>query len=687
MKLLPLSGPNAWLPRPLLRAWVQFGAGTEQASAELDRVNARLAAWLNTVTAFRSALPHKPLVTDSFPRLLVNLTLLLQTVLYRDVSYGIAIESDQASTFELLVEYFEPSLAEACLAFACTMILAALRDHSLQFESEYRRLQELADTICLGPSTAAIVEAAKSRGIPAVRLSSDNLVQLGYGSKQQRIWTAETQRTSAVGEAIAQDKELTRRLLQASGVPVPRGRKVDSAVDAWKAAQDLGGTAVVKPVDANHARGVSVGVSGQSAVERAYEIARKEGSGVLVEQFITGRHYRVLVVGDRAVAASEGEPEQVVGDGVSTVAQLVNLCNTDPARGMAAILPRSPLVLDAVALEVLARQGLTPESIPKSGQVVLCRFDGDLVKDVTGLLHPDVARDCVLAMQTVGLDIAGIDLMAERIDLPLETSGGVVLEVNSGPGLLMHLRPLIGSSQPVGEAIVEHMFGPDPAPRVPVVAALGENADVTLSILAKLLQTHSRLTAGCATRRGLVVGEQVLVRGDATSSAMARRLAINPFVDVLLLELGPQAGLEEGLGFAYWDVLIAPDAASAARSAQWQRLCPTLATLGSPRAALIQDSRNAVESDAKWNAQSVICQSAERGAANGVRATRTLEWHASAVHLLEGKDVQFVIDQREVNRLLGGSDKHDRQAELTALAAAWQLGCDLGQGLAHAKAG
>ena len=274
-------------------------------------------------------------------------------------------------------------------------------------------------------------------------------MQLGYGKAQRRIWTAETDSTSAVAESIAHDKELTRQLLTSVGVPIPEGRAASSPEDAWAAARDLGLPVVVKPQNGNKGRGVSIRLEDRASIEAAYTIAEKQqdASGVVVERFIPGRPFRVLVVGDKAVAASGGQPHQLIGDGVHTVDELAALANQDPQRGDDSAQPLMPFVMDDIALESLRRQGLTRSSVPAAGAAAVLHHNGDLTVDETSK--------------------------------PLEKQGGALIEVNSSPGLIMHLKPQVGSPRPVGEAIVGQLFASGQTGRVPLVAVSGTNGIVT----------------------------------------------------------------------------------------------------------------------------------------------------------------------------------------------------------------
>ncbi len=561
-KILPLMGPNIWLNHPAIEAWVDLGHFEDFPSHTLPGFNERVMRWLPTMIEHRCSIGERG---GFFERLrtgtwlghvLEHVTIELQALSYVPLGFGRARETSERGVYKVVVESEEPRFTEACMWAARELILSAVEGREFDVNKEVRRLAELADSLCLGPSTGAIVNAAERRGIPAIRLTEGNLVQLGYGKAQRRIWTAETARSGAIAGTIAQDKQLTRRLLSAVGVPVPAGRVATSAEDAWAAANELGLPVVVKPQDANHGRGVSIRLEDRAAIEAAFHYAAKEGSAVLVERFVPGTQVRVLVVGDRAVAASGGEADQLHADGVHTIDELVALANQDPRRGEDSAQPLTRLVLDEVSFELLRRQGLTPSSVPEAGRSVIIRYNGDLTVDETDRLHPEVAAHCVLAAQTVGLDVAGIDVIAEDIARPLERQGGAIIEVNASPGLVMHLKPLSGQPRPVGEAIVDHLFRENQDGRVPVIAVSGTNGKThTVNLIAAMLSAAGR-AVGVADSLGVRARDRVLAESDGATYDAGRRLLMNPFLDTIVLEVAEAEVLDEALPFDRCDVAI-----------------------------------------------------------------------------------------------------------------------------------
>jgi cyanophycin synthetase len=383
-------------------------------------------------------------------------------------------------------------------------------------------------------------------------LTEGNLVQLGYGIRQHRIWTAETDQTSAIAEGISRDKDLTKSLLSSCGVPVPEGRIVDSPADAWEAAEDIGVPVVVKPSDANHGRGVSTELMTREEIEAAYHLADEEGSEVIVERFIRGNEHRLLVVGGHLAAAARGESLSVQGDGHATIRQLIDTqINTDPRRGTTEIFPLNVILLDndaAVRLE-LERQGCDGESIPVQGKQVLIQRNGNVAFDVTDEVHPEVAATVALAARVVGLDIAGVDLVAQDISRPLAEQGGAIVEINAGPGLLMHLKPASGKPRPVGKAIVDNLFEVGDSGRIPVVGISGtDGKSLAAHLVAQLLHLRGDYV-GLACADGLYFAQRLIDKRDCANWASAQKVLLNRSVGAAVIENSSDTILGEGLGY------------------------------------------------------------------------------------------------------------------------------------------
>ena len=558
LKILPLRGPNIWTYRPVLEVWLNIGALEDSPSNTIPGFYERLTDWLPTLVEHRCGVGERGgflqrLREGTWPgHILEHVTIELQNLAGMQSGFGKARETSKRGVYKVVVRSRNEDVSRAALHDARDLILAAMQDRAYDVAASVARLHEMVDSLCLGPSTACIVEAATDRGIPSIRLTEGNLVQLGYGARQHRIWTAETDRTSAIAESISRDKDLTKTLLQACGVPVPEGRIVDSPTDAWQAAEDIGLPVVVKPTDGNHGRGVSSELMTRDEVEAAFKLADNEGSEVIVERFVRGHEHRLLVVGGRLAAAARGESVFLLADGSSSVSRLIDeQINTDPRRGVSEDFPLSLILLDedpTVRFEI-ARQGYTADSVPPRGAKVLIQRNGNVAIDVTDLVHPDVAATAALAARIVGLDIAGIDLVAEDISRPLTEQGGAIVEINAGPGLLMHLKPAFGEPRPVGRAIVDSLFAAGESARIPVIGICGTHGMSQVArILARLLKLAG-FFVGTASSEGLFFDKRLVDKRDCATWAAAQKVLLNRSVDAAVIENPLNTILSEGLGY------------------------------------------------------------------------------------------------------------------------------------------
>jgi cyanophycin synthetase len=556
-----LLGPSMWTYRPALEAWVDIGDLEDCPSNTLPGLYERLTGWLPGLAEHRCS-EGAPggflfrLREGTWPaHILEHLTLELQGLAGQPGGFGRARETSQRGVYKVVVRCPHETLTQACLHAARDLLMAAIEDRPFDVATQVDQLHRLADRLCLGPSTASIVAAAAARGIPALRLSDGNLVQLGQGCRQRRVWTAETDQTGAIAEGISRNKDLTKQLLQSCGLPTPGGQIVASAEEAWEVAQDIGLPVVVKPLRGNHGRGISIELSDASEVLRAFHVARQEDDDVLVERYINGDEHRLLVIGNRLAAAARGEQTWIVGDGQATVSALIERqVNSDPRRGEAEQFPLETIVLSrepAMRL-LLERQGVNAETVLAAGQRILLQRNGNVCCDVTASVHPSFVRAACLAARAIGLDIAGIDLLAQDISQPLENQEAAIVEVNAGPGLLMHLQPAQGEAQPVGEAIVEHLFPvatTDERGRIPVIGVSGSRDTTLTARLIARLSKFNGLKVGLASKQGLFVERRRIMQGDCTHALTAQRLLVNPFVSAAVFEHDSRAILEGGMAY------------------------------------------------------------------------------------------------------------------------------------------
>ncbi len=564
-----LRGPNIYSARPVYLAVVDLETLDEVPS---NAIPGFIEALLAAVPTFHEHRCSPGYVGGFVERLwggtymahiVEHLAIELQCLAGLPVGFGKArMVVGRPRHYRVLFAYVTERVAEAALNLAIEYLTALAAGKPATVDAGVAQLRQLAQAAALGPSTSAIVEAAGQRGIPALRLTEDaNLFQLGWGVKQKRIQATTTSNTNHIAVAIASDKGLTKRLLQEAGLPVPKGQTVSTLEAAYEAAQRANGRVAIKPLCGNQGKGVTTAVSGAKAVEAAFGRAQQYGRRVIVEQHIEGDDYRVLVIGHEVVAAARRVPPEVIGDGQSSVRELVDAINADPRRGDGHENALTRIRLDEAAAEELVRQGLDADSVPLAKQVVRVRCNANLstggtAQDVTREIHPDTALACVRAAQKVGLDVAGIDVVCPDIALPLLAQGGAIIEVNAAPGIRMHEKVNGGERHHAGCAIVDSLFADDDDGRVPIVAVTGSNGKTTTTLsIAHVLQRIGYVT-GVATTVGISVAGRRIKVGDCTGYWSARTVLTSPEVEFAVLETARGGILKRGLGFDRCDVGI-----------------------------------------------------------------------------------------------------------------------------------
>lgn len=556
-RIRALRGPNLWSKNTAIEAIVSC-ADAECSIDNLPDFEARLRARLPQTGLLRPE-GHQGAVSIAHVLQIVALT--LQAHAGCPVTFGRASSTIEPGVFQVVVEYSEEEVGRLAMDLAQQLVQAALDDAPFDLADALKRLRELDEDVRLGPSTGAIVNAATARNIPFRRLTQGSMVQFGWGSKQRRIQAAETDLTSAISESIAQDKDLTKMLLHAAGVPVPLGRSVTSAEDAWAAAQELGGPVVVKPRDGSQGRGVAVNIETRERVIQAFEVAEEISAEVIVERYIPGHDFRLLVVGGALVAASRRDPPQVTGDGVHTIRQLVDQVNADPLRGDGHATSLTKIRFDEIALATLKKQGFDADSVPAPGTLIFLRNNANLstggsATDVTDEVHPEMAARAVSAARMIGLDICGVDVVAESVHHPLEEQNGGVVEVNAAPGLRMHLNPSFGKGRAVGEAIIANMFADGEDGRIPVVAVAGTNGKTTTVRLTAHILSVAGNRVGMTNSDGVYVDNLRIDTGDCSGPRSARSVLMHPDVDAAVFETARGGILREGLAFDRCNVAI-----------------------------------------------------------------------------------------------------------------------------------
>ncbi|WUR15940.1 cyanophycin synthetase [[Empedobacter] haloabium] len=696
LRVTYLRGPNIWTYRPVIEAWLDIGELENFPSNKLPGLTERLTAWLPSLVEHRCGVGE---VGGFIERLrdgtyvghiLEHVVLELQNLAGMRTGFGKTRQTAEGSgIYKMAFRTRQEHVGRRALVLGRELLMAAIEDRPFDLPAAVAELTDMVERLCLGPSTNNIVEAAIDRKIPQIRLTDGNLVQLGHGARQRRIWTAETDNTSAIAEGIASDKDMTKDILKACGVPVPEGALVTSADEAWEEAQDIGLPVAVKPYDGNHGRGVSLNLSTEADVRAAYDIAVQRGGSesVIVEKFIVGDEHRLLVVGRKVVAASKGESLWVTGDGKLTVQELVDTqINTDPRRGTTEEFPLNivePKKSQEVQLD-LQRQGLTPDSVPDAGRKVLIQLNGNVANDVTDLVHPAVAEMAALAARAVGLDIAGIDLVVQDVSQPLESQGGAIIEVNASPGLLAHLKPAAGGTpRNVGAAIVDQLFAPEADGRIPIVGVSGTRHTALIARLtAWQLQVSGRYV-GVACEEGVYLNGRKIARGPLSEWESGQRLLLNKNVESAVFANGNRMILTEGFAYDRCTVGVVTDTAGHDKLGEFYIDAPeqmfnvlrTQVDVVLPDGVAVLNAGDAqVASMADLCDGSVIFygvdEHVEALVAHRADGGRAVFLHADGFVLANGADTVAVLPAS----CLPNDEEECREAVLAALATGWALG-------------
>lgn len=488
-----------------------------------------------------------------------HVALELQCLVGTPVGYGKARSTDRPGVYNVIYAYVEEKVGLQAGQAAVRIVEHLAYGTPLDFQAELAALSRILDQVAYGPSTQAIIDKAKERDIPILRLNERNLVQLGYGKYQKRIEATVTSTTSLIATDIASDKELTKQLLDSAGIPVSKGRVVRTKEEAVEAAHQLGFPVVVKPLNANHGKGVAINLHTPQDVEQAFDRAQDYSDDIIVERYIAGRDHRVLVINGEVVAVAERVPAHVVGDGQRTLRELIDRENKNPLRGEGHEKPLTKIVINAESERLIAHQGLTLESVPEAGRIVWLKYTanistGGTAIDRTDDIHYANAEMAKRAARIIGLDIAGVDMITTDITRPLEETGGAICEVNAGPGFRMHVHPTVGQPRDVASAVLNMLYPPGTPSRIPIVAITGTNGKTTTArMLAHILKMAGK-KVGLTTTDGLYIDGKRILQGDLTGPWSAQMVLRDPTVDFAVLETARGGILRAGLGFDACDI-------------------------------------------------------------------------------------------------------------------------------------
>jgi len=557
-----LNGPNVYSYRPVLLMRLDLGELVERESCEFNGFNERLLTILPGIKNHHCSLGRPGgFVTrleegTYFGHVVEHVALELTELAGIGKSHG-KTRHDSGSVYNVAIEFRAEKASTYLLEQAVKLVETLLREKAFQLQPVLEEAKRLVGDADVGPTTRAITQAATRRDIPCRRDGTGNRFQLGYGKYLQYVQAAMTGHTSAIAVELAQDKEETKDRLHRNGIPVPRGKVVSTLKEATKAADEIGRPVVVKPVDGRQGYAVSLEVSTPEEMKVAFQEAKEFSSAVMIEEMFEGRNYRVVIVGGRMVAASERLLPHVIGDGVSTIRDLIATENRNPLRGDGHEKPLTKIKVDSDVTTHLQHAGMSLDTIPKHGEHVTLSNRSNLstgatAQDVTDKVHPTIARMCERSARLIGMDVCGVDLVIPDISMPM-SSGGVI-ELNASPGLRMHHYPSAGTPRDVGQAVVDAMFPPGTPSRIPIISITGTNGKTTVTRMIGHVLSETNVCVGMTTTDGIYIDGEQVVEGDTTGPQSAQVVLADPAVEVAVLETARGGILRRGLGYDWSDI-------------------------------------------------------------------------------------------------------------------------------------
>lgn len=614
-------GPNIWARMPSLRFTVDIGELEERPTNKIPGFYERITELVPSLYEHRCSVGkpggflQRMREGTWMGHVLEHLALELQNLAGAEVGRGKTRSTKEKGVYNVVFEYEQEDVGIAAAELARRLLnhLIYGSEPELDFQGELEStVIRTAERLAYGPSTGSIVAEAERRNIPVIRLDPRrSLVQLGHGVHQKRIWATVTSETSNISVDIASNKELTNRLLHEVGIPVPRGVTVRNVEDAVREARRIRFPVVIKPLDGNHGRGVCINLKDEEEVREYFPVALSESRNgvVVVESFIEGRDYRILVVNNQVVAVAERVPAHVVGDGEHTVEELIEITNSDPRRGVGHEKILTRISIDSQSLETLERQGLALTDVPAQGQVVPLKRTGNMSTGGTSIdrtddIHPDNEEIARQAAMVVGLDIAGIDFIVPDISKSIRQTGGAIVEVNAGPGFRMHTNPTEGHPRHVGRAVVDMLFPPGSKARVPIVAVTGTNGKTTtVRMIAHIMKTAGR-RVGMTTTDGIYIDGTQIMAGDMSGPTSAKMVLKNPTINYAVLETARGGILRSGLGFDRCDIAVVTNVSS---DHLGQHGIESLADLAKVKAVVPQsvfrDGKSVLNADNEWTVE------------------------------------------------------------------------------------
>ena len=496
-----------------------------------------------------------------------HIALEMQTLAGMDCGFGRTRTTGVDGIYHVVFSYMEEKVGIYVARAAVRVCESLIKGSEYDLEEDIQKMREIREDNRLGPSTGCIVDEAIARGIPYIRLNRHSLVQLGYGVNQRRIQATVASTTSNIAVDIACDKEETKNLLEQASIPTPKGRIIYDEEDLQAAAESIGYPIVIKPVNGNHGRGITTNIKTWDEAVEALALAKKVSRAIICERFITGFDFRLLVINYKLVAAAQRKPACVVGNGTSSIQQLVDEVNSDPRRGYGHEKVLTAIKIDDMTMNILKEKNLSLDSIIPNGETLYLKTTANLstggtATDVTDLVHPYNVFLAERIARIIGLDICGIDIMAQDLTTPLNENGGAILEVNAGPGFRMHIAPTDGLPRNVAEPVIDMMYPPGTSARIPIIAVSGTNGKTTTTrLIAHMVKTMG-YKVGFTTTDGIYIQNRMLQQGDCTGPVSAEFVLKDPTVDFAVLECARGGILRAGLGYHTCDIGVVTNIAA-----------------------------------------------------------------------------------------------------------------------------
>lgn len=569
LKIQALRGPNLWSVqrKKLIQMRLDLEEMEQFPTNKIEGFRERIEAMFPTMIEHRCSEGVRGGFFSRIERgtwmghVIEHIALEIQTLAGMETGFGRTRETKTPGVYNVVFSYTEESVgmfaAESSVAIAEALIAGTDYD----VEADIQKMREIRERVRLGPSTGSIVDEAVARDIPWIRLGTNSLVQLGYGVNQMRFQATITCKTSNIAVDIACNKEETKRMLDLASIPVASGSICVDEEDLENTIKKIGYPIVIKPLDGNHGKGASINVVTWEDAVAGLEYAKKYSRRVIVEKFITGFDFRVLVIDNKLVAAAKREPAHVIGDGKQTIQQLIDETNRDPRRGYGHENVLTQIDIDRDTLDLLEKLNYTVDSVPKNGEIVYLKSTANLSTggtsiDVTDMMHPENIFLCERISRVIGLDICGIDIMAENLTQPLKENGGCILEVNAAPGFRMHLAPSEGLPRNVAAPVIDMLYPPGKPSRIPIIAVTGTNGKTTTTRLLAHIVKNNGYKVGFTTSDGIYIQNHMMEKGDTTGPLSAEYILKDPTVEFAVLETARGGILRAGLGFSRCDIAI-----------------------------------------------------------------------------------------------------------------------------------